>query len=88
MRKMITDNNQRFIFVTNDAAYKKEVMECWIKFLFRFKFVINNKHNMLCDGNRSFACLNPQNFIISNKVVRNFHEENKLEFYYNYKLFY
>ena len=87
LRKMIIAS-EKIRFVSSDSIYHSGVMDCWIAFCFRFKFILNNKYNMLSDGNKFFMCLNPSNFKISDKKISGDKSRpHGLKFYYDSKLF-
>jgi len=75
--------------VVNTPHHYDDVWNCWINHIFRFKYSLSNEYNMLMQKNKSYACLNPKNFVINDKrIIHSEDDVTVINYYYNKSLFY
>ena len=87
MRKLIINGDNIKLFSTN-REHILFTQQYWKKNIFRFKFLLENKYNMLASPQKHYLVLNPKNFIMKNKKIINGRKEiTTISYYYNNRLF-
>lgn len=87
LRQLIIDNKKPRIII---SGKKKtfDIVDYWIRRVFRFRFMIKNEYDMLKASNIEYAILNPKDFIMDDKCVTNgFGQEISYKYYYDYRTF-
>ncbi len=86
MRNRFT-HGETIKFISQNAWLKQDLLLYWIKNLFRFNYAINNRYNMLCEPITEYACLNPEGFVMENRLVEIDGRTTSYHYYYNDALF-
>ncbi len=64
------------------------IQEYWVRHVFRFKFLLNSKYNMLAAKNKIYVFLNPKGFVVDNKeIIHSDSDSTKLLHFYDNRLF-
>ena len=80
--------NEMFRIPTVNNNVIKYVWEYWTRHVFRFKYLLDNKYNMLASPNKVFVFLNPINFIVNDKeIIHSSDDTTKYKQLYNHKYF-
>ncbi len=81
-------NNEPFRIQSTTKEHFQYVWEYWIRHVFRFKFLLNNKYNMLASSNKTFVFLNPKGFVVNDKgIIHSENDTTRFIHFYNDKLF-
>lgn len=80
--------NEPFRIQATTKEHFRYVWEYWIRHVFRFKFLLNNRFNMLALSNKTFVFLNPKGFLVNDKeIIHSDSDATKFIHFYNDKLF-
>lgn len=86
MRRMIiAGENIRFFSSNREHVYF--VQDYWKKNVFRFKFLLENKYQMLSSSNTHFYILNPVGFTQKDKTIYLENRRTTIQYVYNDKIF-
>lgn len=80
--------NERFRIQGITKEHFQYIWEYWVRHVFRFKFLLDNKFNMLALKNKTFVFLNPKGFVVNDKEV--IHSDSNITrfiHFYDNKLF-
>ena len=69
MRRLIISGKELKLFSTN-SEHIMFAQQYWKKNIFRFKFILENKHDMLSSNKRDFIVLNPKGFKMEDKIIK------------------
>lgn len=86
MRQQIAAGENIQIY-SKSLEYKRTIQLYWLKNIFRFSFAVSNKFNMLNSPNIDYACLNPQGFVMEDRVIQTLNSKISYKYYYDSKLF-
>lgn len=87
IRQQILKNEPFRIQSTTKESYQF-VWEYWTRHVFRFKYLLDNKFNMLASKNKTYVFLNPKAFVVNNKeIAHSDYDVTKFIHYYDNRLF-
>lgn len=81
MREHVVNENNLIIYKL-DSHITNSIYDFWIRYLFSFKYLINNELDMHKSDNKSYAILVPDEFIGSDKTVSDRITETSINYHF------
>lgn len=80
--------NEPFRIKAITKEHFQYIWEYWTRHVFRFKFLLDNKYNMLASKNKTYVFLNPKNFVVNDKkIIHSDEDTTNFIHYYDNRIF-